>query len=373
MKAVLALADGRLFEGEGFGARVDVAGEVVFNTAMSGYQETLTDPSYVGQLVTFTCPHIGNVGVNAHDEESARPHAVGAIVREYTHRSNWRASDTLHGYLEKHGLPGISGLDTRALVRHLRTHGAQQGVLSTSGASAQALVERAKASRPMEGLDLATGISTRAAYEWTAGTPDPLTGAPAKPTTGRYHVVAVDYGLKRSMLQYLCDVGARVTVVPASETAAQILARKPDGVFLTNGPGDPAAVVGARETVAALLGKVPVFGICLGHQILALALGGSTYKLKFGHRGANQPVKDLSTGKVEITAQNHGFAVDARSLEGRAVVTHVNLNDGTVEGIAAEKLNAFSVQHHPESSPGPHDARSLFQRFAQAIDKAKAA
>ena len=365
--AQLALADGTIFEGRSFGAIGETVGEVVFNTSMFGYQEILTDPSYVGQIVTMAYPHIGNVGTNAEDQESARPHAVGLVVREMSEPANWRSTETLDAYLARWKVNGIEGLDTRKLVRHLRTHGSQLGVLSTESVSAAALVERAKKAPGMEGQDLATGISTRAAYEWTKGTPDVLGDGPPKRREQRFHVVAVDYGLKRAMLQFLVDVGCRVTVVPAWTSAAEVLAKKPDGVFLTNGPGDPAAVKGADKTVAALLGKVPVFGICLGHQILALALGGRTYKMKFGHRGANQPVKDLGTGKVEITSQNHGFAVDEKSLAGKARVTHLNLNDGTVEGLAVPEARAFSVQYHPEASPGPHDARYLFARFADLM------
>ncbi len=374
-KALLALADGTVFEGRAFGATGEAVGEVVFNTSMFGYQEILTDPSYVGQIVTMAYPEMGNVGANADDQESTRPHAVGMVVRELNVPSSWRAQETLEQYLQRHGVAGIEGVDTRKLVRHLRTHGSQMGVISSDGTSARALVEKARASHGMEGLDLATPISTPTPYVWTQPTPDPLkaggqTGAPKL----ELEVVAYDYGLKRSMLQFLVDVGCRVTVVPANFPAAEVLTKKPHGVFLTNGPGDPAAVKGADKTVQALLGKVPIFGICLGHQILALALGGKTYKMKFGHRGANQPVKDLATGKVEITSQNHGFAVDESSLQGKAVVTHLNLNDRTVEGLAAMDAKAFSVQYHPESSPGPHDARYLFARFARLMkDPARAA
>ena len=289
------------------------------------------------------------------------------VVREYSEPSNWRSKESLDAYLSRSGVAGIEGLDTRRLVRHLRTHGSQMGVLSTGELTSKALVEKAKKAPGMEGMDLATVISTKSIYEWAKATPDVLGGSKIKVAPARFRVVAVDYGLKKAMLQFLVDVGCHVTVVPAWTTAAEILSRKPDGVFLTNGPGDPAAVKGADKTVAELLGKVPVFGICLGHQILALALGGKTWKMKFGHRGANQPVKDLKTGKVEITAQNHGFAVDAKSLEGRATVTHLNLNDQTVEGLAVPDARAFSVQYHPEASPGPHDARYLFQRFADVM------
>jgi carbamoyl-phosphate synthase small subunit len=369
-RAVLALADGTTFEGRAFGAVGETVGEVVFNTTMYGYQEVLTDPSYVGQIVTMAYPEMGNVGANPEDEEGSKVHAVGMVVRALTEQpSNWRAKESLDAYLQRHGVAGIEGLDTRRLVRHLRTHGAQMGVISSEGLSATALVERARSARGMEGLDLATGVSTKAPYTFTAPSPDVFTGVGEKLPEQKlpFDVVAYDYGLKKSMLHFLVDQGCRVTVVPSHTPADEVLARKPHGVFLANGPGDPAAVKGADRTVAALLGKVPVFGICLGHQIMALALGGRTYKMKFGHRGGNQPVKDLTTGKVEITAQNHGFAVDDASLKGKAVVTHINLNDGTVEGLAVPDARAFSVQYHPEASPGPHDARYLFGRFAKLM------
>jgi len=366
-RAVLALADGTVFEGEGFGASARTVGEVVFNTSMFGYQEILTDPSYVGQIVTMAYPEMGNVGANAQDEESTRPHAVGMVVRSQSGLpSNWRARESLDAYLARHNVAGISGLDTRQLVRHLRSHGSQMGVISTTGEAAEALVKVAREAEGMEGRDLASGISTRTPYVFESPTPAVLGGA-VSAVPQRFEVIAYDYGLKRAMLQYLVDVGCRVTVVPVDFPAEEVLRRRPHGVFLTNGPGDPAAVKGADKTVAALLGKVPMFGICLGHQILALALGGKTYKMKFGHRGANQPVQDLTTGKVEITSQNHGFAVDADSLKGKAVITHLNLNDRTVEGLAVPEAKAFSVQYHPESSPGPHDARYLFERFAQLM------
>jgi carbamoyl-phosphate synthase small subunit len=367
-RAVLALADGTIFEGRAFGATGERVGEVVFNTSMFGYQEILTDPSYVGQIVTMAYPEMGNVGATPQDEESVHPHAVGMVVRHYTEEpSNWRSQETLNAYLARHGVAGIQGLDTRRLVRHLRTHGAQMGVISSENHSNAALVERAKSAPGMEGMDLATGVSTKQPYTFTTPSPDVFSNTPRPAPEFRFEVVAYDYGLKRSMLQFLVDEGCRVTVVPSTTTAEEVLARKPHGVFLANGPGDPAAVTGADKTVAKLLGNVPVFGICLGHQILALSLGGRTYKMKFGHRGANQPVKDLTTGKVEITAQNHGFAVDDASLKGRAVVTHINLNDGTVEGLSIPDARAFSVQYHPESSPGPHDARYLFKRFARLM------
>ncbi len=371
-RAILALADGTTFEGVSFGAAGEATGEVVFNTSMTGYQEILTDPSYVGQMICMTYPEQGNYGVNGADEESARPHATGFIVRHHAEEpSSFRAERSLAAYLRSHGIPGISGIDTRRLTKHIRTVGAQMGVISTEG-TAKALVERARSLPGMEGQDLATRISTKARYEWREKGADRWTDAErSEESAPRFHVVAYDWGLKRAMLRLMAEAGCRVTVVPSRTSAQETLALRPDGVFLTNGPGDPDAVVGARETVAALLGKVPVFGICLGHQILALAIGGRTYKLKFGHRGANQPVKELATGKVDITAQNHGFAVDDQSLGKRARVTHVNLNDGTVEGIEVLDAPAYGVQYHPEASPGPHDARPLFARFAAMMERAR--
>ncbi len=371
-RAILALADGTTFEGHAFGASGEASGEVVFNTSMTGYQEILTDPSYVGQMICMTYPEQGNYGVTGADAESARPHATGFIVRHYAEEpSNFRAEQGLEAYLEANGIPGIWGIDTRRLTKHIRTAGAQMGVISTEG-SAKALVDRARSLPGMEGQDLATRISTKEPYAWDERGADLWTDAErTRLEKPRFHVVAYDWGLKRAMLRLMAESGARVTVVPSGTTAAETLALEPDGVFLTNGPGDPAAVAGARETVAALLGKIPVFGICLGHQILALALGAKTYKLKFGHRGANQPVKELATGKVDITAQNHGFAVDDQSLGGRARVTHVNLNDGTVEGLEVLDAPAYSVQYHPEASPGPHDARPLFARFVRLMEQAR--
>jgi carbamoyl-phosphate synthase small subunit len=370
MKALLALADGTVFEGVSFGAHAEAGGEVVFNTSMSGYQEILTDPSYRGQLVTMTYPEIGNVGVNAEDVESRRPFVEGFIVKEYWERpSNWRAQQTLAHYLKEHGIPGIQGIDTRALVRHLRTHGSQEAVLSTVDLDPRSVVEKARAWPSLIGRDLVREVTCSEPYDWNEGTWS-LESGYAKPETRTPkppRVVAYDFGIKRNILRNLVRAGCRVHVVPATTPAADALALKPDGIFLSNGPGDPD-VGPYADIVRGLIGKTPIFGICLGHQILGLALGGRTYKLKFGHHGGNQPVMDLTTRKVEITCQNHGFAVDVDSLKGIAELTHVNLNDRTVEGLAHANLPLFSVQYHPESSPGPRDARYLFERFLKLME-----
>ena len=386
MKAILALADGTYYIGRGFGAEGEAVGEVVFNTSMTGYQEILTDPSYEGQLVAMTYPEIGNVGVNPEDVESQKPFVKGFIVKEYCAKpSNWRATRTLGDYMREHGIVGIEGIDTRALVRRLRDQGSQEAIISTRSDSPEELIAKAKASPGLVGRDLVKEVSCREAYDWSEGRWELGAGyrkreeseqpqksrKPKTPSLDRpgFFVVAYDFGIKRNILRGLADSGCRVKVVPAATPAEEILALNPDGIFLSNGPGDPDAVPYAKENVQKLLGKKPIFGICLGHQILGLALGGQTYKLKFGHHGGNQPVMDLTTKKVEITAQNHGFAVDADSLKGAAVVTHVNLNDNTVEGLAHKEMPIFSVQYHPESSPGPHDASYLFKRFVDMMEK----
>jgi carbamoyl-phosphate synthase small subunit len=369
MKAILALADGRVFEGESFGAEGEAGGEIVFNTAMTGYQEILTDPSYCGQLVCMTYPEIGNVGVNAEDVEASRPWVQGFIVKEYWERpSNWRSQQNLGDYLRGHGIPGIQGIDTRALVRHIRDHGAQQGLLSTIESDPRRAVERARALPPMVGRDLVTEVTCKQPYDWFETTWE-LGRGYGKGTGGGPFIVAYDFGIKRNILRNLASRGFRLRVVPATTPAREVLDLNPDGIFLSNGPGDPD-VGPYAGIIRDLIGKKPIFGICLGHQILGLALGGRTYKLKFGHHGGNQPVMDLSTRKVEITSQNHGFAVDVDSLEGRARLTHVNLNDNTVEGLAHAELPIFSVQYHPEASPGPSDANYLFQRFRDLMEKA---
>ena len=366
--AVLALEDGIYFEGKAFGRIGDATGEVVFNTALSGYQEVLTDPSYRGQIVVMTYPHIGNYGVNREDVESARPQVAGFVVREISTRaSSWRASGELHRYLDEAGVVGISEIDTRALTRHIRSHGAKRGIIAAGRNDPADLVAIARASRSMVGLDLAREVTCAAAYrprEVSAG------GGPGD----RYRVVAYDFGIKQNILRLLHSSGCAVTVVPATTSAEDALALDPEGVFLSNGPGDPEACGYAIEASRALMRSRPVFGICLGHQILGLACGGKTFKLKFGHRGANHPVRNLATGQVEITSQNHGFAVEPALFDrSEYVLTHVNLNDGTVEGFRHRDLPVFSVQYHPEASPGPHDSHYLFREFIRTMEERRLA
>lgn len=365
--AILALEDGSVFQGRAYGARTVRTGEVVFNTSFTGYQEVFTDPSYSGQIVILTNPQIGNYGTTADDDEAAHAWIEGLVVREWAETpSNWRSSETADAYLMRQGVPVVSELDTRAIVRKLRSGGVLRGALSTGGHSAEELVQMAKNSPSMAGLDLATRVSTAQSYTWT----EPV--KPCSPSErirvaepGRYHVVAYDYGIKRNILRRLVTVGCRLTVVPASTKAEDVLALKPDGIFLSNGPGDPEPLEFQAAQIRKLLGRKPVFGICLGHQIIALALGGKTFKLKFGHRGINHPVLNRRTGKVEITVQNHGFCVDPDSFKDSGVeLTHINLNDQTVEGLRHRNYPLFCVQYHPEAAPGPHDSQYLFDDFA---------
>ncbi len=368
MKATLAMADGTIFRGRGFGAEGRVGGEVVFNTSMTGYQEILTDPSYQGQIVAMTYPEIGNVGVNPEDVESFKPFVRGFIVKEYWDTpSNWRSRSSLGEYMRSHGLIGIEDIDTRQLVRLTRDRGAQQAVLATGDVDEAALVLEAKARPSLEGQDLASVVSCESAYRWQTGTWELASGYSEKTGGDGPLVAAFDFGIKLNILRNLTDLGCRVVVFPSDTKADEIRDLKPDGLFLSNGPGDPDAVGGAISVVRELVAEMPTFGICLGHQILALALGAKTYKMKFGHHGGNQPVMDVDTGIVEITSQNHGFAVDADTLPAGTRVTRINLNDRTVEGFAHEALPVFSVQYHPEASPGPHDAHPLFQRFFDSM------
>jgi len=372
MKGFLALEDGRVFEGVAFGADGVAEGEVVFNTSMAGYQEILTDPSYNGQIVTMTYPLIGNYGTNTEDIESSKPRVKGFVVREFCpFPSNYRSTLSLEDYLKANNLVALSEIDTRAVTKHIRLAGAMRAVIAAGDHDTDELVARAKASQGLVGRDLVCEVTCDKQYDWAEpcqwAAPEEFLGAnAAKP--GTYKVVAYDFGVKYNILRYLVSFGCDVTVVPASTKAEDVLAMNPDGVFLSNGPGDPEAVTYAVEQIKALMGKTPMFGICLGHQLLGLAMGGKTYKLKFGHRGANQPVKDLATGKVEITSQNHGFCVDFDSLNPADVeVTHMNLNDNTVEGLRHKRFPIFSVQYHPEASAGPHDAQYLFGRFVEMM------
>ena len=370
MKAILLLEDGAIFEGRSFGTRGQKCGEVVFNTSMTGYQEILTDPSYNEQIITMTYPLIGNYGTNNADCESKKVFAAGFIVKENCpYPSNWRGKTSLSDYLKANNVVGLEGIDTRELVKHIRTQGAMRGIISATEFSIKKLRRKLEKYPGLVGRDIVKDVTVKKPYAWNEGVTD-IFHSHRKMPKSKYNVVAFDFGIKQNILRLLCSHGCKVTVAPAQTSAKEVLAQKPDGVFLSNGPGDPAAVTYAIETVKQLLGRVPIFGICLGHQILALALGGRTYKLKFGHRGANHPVKNLQTGRIEITSQNHGFCVDINSLKGKNVeLTHINLNDNTLEGIACEKKMAFSVQYHPEASPGPHDASYLFKTFIELMDR----
>jgi len=381
MQAILALEDGRIFRGQGYGHPSDSLGEVVFNTSLTGYQEIATDPSYAGQIVVLTNPQIGNYGTNQADNESARPYIEGLIVREFSAvSSNWRSEQVTDEYMERYAVPVLAEIDTRALVRHLRTHGVMRGVISTAFADPEALIQKARSIRKMDGTDLARVVSTKTAYEFDASdsrnqSGDPLLPGALVPDAERrkpLHVVAFDFGIKQNILRMLTREGCRVTVVPAETTAEDVFALKPDGVFLSNGPGDPEPVDYAVNAIRNMMGRVPVFGICLGHQLCGLALGGRTYKLKFGHHGGNHPVRNSITGKVEITAHNHNFAVDPDSINANEVeLTHVDLNDQTLEGLRHKTLPLFSVQYHPEAAPGPHDSHYLFRDFRKMMEEWK--
>ena len=371
--AKLSLADGTVYTGTAFGATGEVYGEVCFNTSMTGYQEILTDPSYCGQIVTMTYPLIGNYGVNLEDVESRGLSIRGFVVRELCRQpSNFRMTDTLDSYLRKANVIGIEGIDTRSLVRRLRIRGAMTGVLSTTDLDDASLIKKAQTSPDLIGLDLVKQVMPAKPFEWSEGLSElGASGAPTPSGTGReFHVVAIDYGMKWNILRHLKTIGCRVTVVPGTTTAAEVMSHRPDGVFLSNGPGDPRPLTYAINTIRDLLGKVPIFGICLGHQLMGMACGAEIYKLKFGHRGGNQPVLNKDNGRVEITSQNHGFAIAAESLPKQLEVTHVNLNDQTIEGLRHREFPAFCVQYHPEASAGPHDSGYLFQSFHQMMSKA---
>jgi len=374
MTATLVLADGRTFQGESFGASGETMGEIVFNTSMSGYQEILTDPSYCGQLVVMTYPLIGNYGVNPEDFESERPHLRGLIIKELSSiHSNWRSRGSLEDFLKEHNVIGIQGIDTRALTRHIREKGAQQAILSTVSNDIPALLQKVSSAPGLEGRDLVKEVTCKTPYDWTEGEWEIFGGktvlkSPPELFNGKeFFVVAYDFGIKHNILRKLKQSGCRVRVVPAHTSAEEVLALNPEGVFLSNGPGDPEGVPYAMEAVKKLIGKIPLFAICLGHQIVSLALGGKTYKLRFGHHGGNQPVMNLATRKVEITSQNHGFAVDAKSMPAGLEMASINLNDQTVEGIRRKDLSILSVQYHPEASPGPCDSDYLFEEFVQMM------
>ena len=373
MEAKLVLENGTIFTGESFGAGGETTGEVVFNTSLTGYQEILTDPSYAGQIVTMTYPLIGNYGVNLEDLESVKPQVAGFVVKEYSEfPSNFRASASLGDWLKKHNITGIQGIDTRMLTKIIRSVGAMRGIISSNELDENSLLAKVMKSPHMAGLDLASRVTTHQSYFWDAvdKTPFALHTLRQSDPSRKWHVVVFDYGVKHNILRRLTSYGCRLTVIPAQTSAEDVLRLKPDGIFLSNGPGDPAAVTYAIDNLKKLIGKKPIFGICLGHQLLALALGGKTFKLKFGHRGANHPVKNLKTGAIEITSQNHGFAVDPDSLDATTVeITHENWNDHTNEGLSHRSLPLFSVQYHPEASPGPHDSDYLFAQFVGIMEK----
>jgi carbamoyl-phosphate synthase small subunit len=376
MHAILALEDGRIFRGKGYGAKAECYGEVVFNTSLTGYQEIFTDPSYAGQIVVLTNPEVGNYGTNPEDEEANRPYIEGLVVREFSRvSSNWRSQEVAEEYLERFKIPVLGEIDTRALVRHLRDHGVMRGIISSLESDPEKLVAKARSIPRMDGSDLAKVVTTKQRYIWEKGTrshePTEVVGVKDEPP--RLHVVAYDFGIKHNILRMLRGEGCKVTVVPAETSADDVMALKPDGVFLSNGPGDPEPCTYAQENIRRLLGKAPIFGICLGHQLVGLALGGKTYKLKFGHHGGNHPVKQLQSNRVEITAHNHNFTVDPESLPASQVeLTHMDLNDGTLEGMRHRNLPLFSVQYHPEASPGPHDSGYLFTDFVRMMEEHKA-